>query len=178
MQPKISSQIIALLIISFLINSCGLLKKTQEGFPFSILTESKDFPMPVGYVNDFEDILTDAQEKQLTKIIKRHEKATTDQIAVLTIRSIETNKDLKDYTLNVANYWGVGQKNKDNGTMIALGKNLREIRIQNGSGIINRLSDAETKQIIDKIMIPEFKKDNYFQGLKKGIEAIIEKLQA
>ena len=43
------------------------------------------------------------------------------------------------------------------------------MRINNGDGIETKLSDAETKDIIDNIIIPEFKKGNYFQGLRNAI---------
>lgn len=153
--------------------SCGL----QSNNPFKIKTENSVLPQPVGYINDFENILTDQEESELTSIIKEHESQTTDQIAIVTLTSLEPYNNIDDYSLKLANYWGVGQKGKNNGVLIALGKGLRKIRIQNGLGIENKLTDSETKKIIGEIMIPEFKNDNYYKGLKLGIEAIIEELK-
>ena len=153
------------------------IKNTNSSNPFTTNTESKVFPKPIGYVNDFEDILTKEQEKELTLIIKKHENETTDQIAIVTLISFEPYENIYEYSLYLANYWGVGQKKKNNGILIALGKGLRKIRIQNGFGIEKRLTDSETKKIIDEIMIPEFKDDNFYLGLKKGLEAIIEELK-
>lgn len=157
--------------------SCGLLKKSQSNESFSVNSESTVLPKPVGFVNDFEKILTAQQEMELTKTVKKHEANTTDQIAVVTFKSLEPYSSIDDYSLDLANYWGVGQKEKNNGVLIALSRGLRKIRIQNGYGIEKRLTDMETKKIIDEIMIPEFKNDKYFEGLKMGIEAIIQKLQ-
>lgn len=157
--------------------SCGLLKKTQTDNPFSTKTEGSIFPEPVGYVNDFENILTDQEEKELTALIKEHESNMSDQISIVTLTTLEPYANIDDYSLDLANYWGVRQKEKNNGILIALGKGLRKIRIQNGFGIEKRLTDLETKKIIDEVMIPNFKNDNYFEGLKKGLEAIIEELK-
>lgn len=173
-KTKLTISILTVLLITA---SCGLLKKSQVDKPFSTKTENAVFPQPVGYVNDFENILTEQEEKELTAIIKKHEAQTTDQIAIVTLTSLEPYDNIDDYSLDLANYWGVGQKEKNNGVLIALGKDLREIRIQNGYGIEKRLTDTETKIIIDEIMIPYLKKDQYFEGLKKGIEAIIEELK-
>lgn len=140
-------------------------------------TENSTFPEPIGYVNDFEDILTEQEEQELTRMIKAHEDRTTDQIAVVTLTSIKPYDTMEAYSLDLANYWGVGQKGKDNGILIALSKEQREIRIQNGPGIEKRLTDAETQAIIEDVIIPRFKDDDYYEGLRKGLEAIIGELQ-
>jgi uncharacterized protein len=159
-----------------MVSSCGLFDKSQTEEKYEVVTEKSIFPEPIGYVNDFENILTQEEEIELTNIIKEHEAKTTDQISIVTLKSIEPYKSIDDYSLNLANYWGVGQKEKNNGVLIALGKNLRKIRIQNGYGIVERLTDEETKEIIDKIMIPKFKTDDYYQGILEGTNAIIEEL--
>lgn len=157
--------------------SCGLFNKSQKDKPFTPKTENAIFPKPIGLINDFENILTEVEEKELTAIIKEHESKTTDQIAIVTLTTLEPYENINDYSFDLANHWGVGQKDKNNRVLIALGKNLRAIRIQNGFGIEKRLTDTETKKIIDELMIPEFKVNNYFLGLKKGVEAIIKKLE-
>lgn len=169
--------IISLMSVLLMTTSCGVFKKSQTDKALSTQTESSIFPEPVGLVNDFEHILTEQQIKELTALIKEHELLTTDQISVVTLTSITPYENIADYSLHLANYWGVGREGKDNGVLIALGRELREIRIQNGFGIEERLTDSETQKIIDELMIPEFKKDNYYEGLKKGIEAIIVELQ-
>lgn len=133
-------------------------------------------PKPIDFVNDFEKILTKQEVKELTKIILRHEKKTTNQISIVTVKSISPYKEMFDFSFDLGNYWGVGQKDKNNGVLIVVSKELRKIRIQNGEGIEKILTDEETKTIIDNEMIVEFKNDNYFEGLKKGLESIIIEL--
>ena len=169
-----SIKIFILLVTAAQFSSCGLLKKTAV--PFNPTTTHKTFPKPVGYVNDFENILSKREEKELGVIIKAHERQTTNQIAIITIQDYQPYSSLMEYAIDLANYWGVGHKNKNNGVVMVFGKNIREIWISNGSGIETKLSDFDTKKIIDEIIIPQFKKGDYFLGTKNGLLAIIEKL--
>ena len=85
-------------------------------------------------------------------------------------------QDLDAYTLKLANTWGVGKKGSNNGIIIAIAPYMRRVRINNGLGIEKKLSDAETKNIIDSIITPNFKKGDYFEGTRQGLIAIMNKL--
>jgi uncharacterized protein len=134
-------------------------------------------PRAVGFVNDFENILSTKQEKYLDSMIKAFEKKTRVQIAVITIDTSMISRDkFENYVYRIANAWGVGQKNKNNGVTIGLSKGYRFMRIENGYGIQNILTDNETKKIIDSAFIPLFKKGQYFEGIVNGLQAIMKKL--
>jgi uncharacterized protein len=135
-------------------------------------------PSAVGYVNDFGYYFTAQQADTLSQIIQQHQKATTNQIAIVTFNTLAIEpQDFDAFTKALANKWGVGQKEKNNGVTIVLCKELRKIRIQNGDGITPKLSDAATKVIIDKIIFPEFIKGDYYNGIKKGLLEITKVLQ-
>ena len=151
-------------------------KIQQSALPFTPASSHAAFPQPIGYVNDFENILSKKEEKAIRQLLEDHAKKTSDQIAVITITSINPYDNLKDYTTDLAGYWRLGQR-KYNGVLIALSKDLRQVRISNGSGIVQRLTNEETQKIIDERMIPEFKDNQYYQGLRQGIEAIIRELE-
>jgi uncharacterized protein len=68
------------------------------------------------------------------------------------------------------------KKEKNNGILILISTGHRRIRISNGYGIEKILSDTETKEIIDTIILPEFRNGEYFNGTKKGIIALKDKL--
>lgn len=168
-------KVVAIVCFSLVVSSCGLYK-SAPGVPFCPETKSSVFPKPVGYVNDFEEILSEAEERELERTIMSHEAKTSDQIAIVTLRTFDPFETLDEYSLNLANYWGVGTKELNNGILIALGKEIRAIRINNGSGIESRITDEETKKIIDELMIPAFRRNDYFEGLKLGLSALIEEL--
>ena len=137
-----------------------------------------NIPKPVGRVNDFEKIYTRKEIKILDSLISGFEKKTTIQIAVITIdTSMIDEKNMDDWTLEVMNTWGVGQKDKNNGILIGISKGYRHMRIQNGYGIEKILTDNETKKIIDKEFIPFFKKAKYFEGTLTGLKALMKKFE-
>ncbi len=129
----------------------------------------QSLPKPIGFVNDFENIFTDKQEQVLDSLVKNFEKETTIQITIVTLDSSYTNKsEFDNYTFKLANNWGVGQKDKDNGILIGISSSMRKMRIKNGYGIEKLLTDEETKALIDSLFIPEF---------KKGIIRLIDQLE-
>jgi uncharacterized protein len=130
-------------------------------------------PSPTGWVNDFENIFTEDEENTLDSLISEYEKRTTTEITVITIPTSATDKDRFDeLTLHIAKSWGVGKKEKNNGILIGISKGHRTIRIQNGLGIEKLITDNQTKQIIDQIIIPSFKANDFYKGVFNGIQEI------
>lgn len=128
-------------------------------------------------VTDFENILSKEEEDQLTQIITDFEAKTTNEIAIVTVKSIAPYDDIFDYSLDLANKTFVGKKDKNNGIMIVVCASQRKIQIQNGDGIVSKLSNEQTKVILEQNIIPEFKEGKYYIGLKNGIAEIIKALQ-
>ena len=141
------------------------------------LDPTKTLPKAIGYVNDFEGVFTEKEIEELTQIIKKHEKETTNEIAIVTITSFEPFPTMDAYSLALARYWGVGKKEKNNGIVITFSVSLRKIRIENGLGIEERLTDQESKEILQTIMIPELRAGNPFRAIKKGLTAIFKELE-
>ncbi len=131
------------------------------------------FPEALGYVNDFGNMLTHEEKKELDSLIRQHEKNTTDQIAIATFDTVNILKtEFDDFTLQLANSWGIGQKDKNNGVLIAICSKMHRLRIHTGKGIEKRFTNAAAKLVVDSVMIPEIKTGNYFIALKKGLNEI------
>ncbi|MBZ0098154.1 MAG: TPM domain-containing protein [Taibaiella sp.] len=161
--------IFALLVLTLSLDSC----KAQDNSD----TTRQKFPKATGWVNDFEDIFTEDQEENLEKLIKELNSAASIQIALVTLDSFYTSLDSFDqYTLDLANYWRVGEKVKDNGILIAICNGYRRIRIHNGYGIEKIISDEETKTILDQYFIPDFKQGRYYEGTVAGLQGLTELL--
>lgn len=167
------------LLLCLLITFCISCEVTHKPHYDAVSSASEDtvFPIPVGFINDFDNVLSDEQEAALLSLVKQHEVETSNQIVIVTLTSIQDYEGLESYSLDLANNWGIGQEDKDNGVLISVYMKDRRIWIQNGNGILDKLTDDETLQIIKKIIVPEFKKDAYFAGFEKGITAIIEELK-
>lgn len=137
------------------------------------------FPVKaLGWTSDFENSFTSNQIIELDSIISSFENETTNEIAVVTIESSSTTKDEFDnLILTILNNWGVGKKGINNGIVIGISTGLRQIRISNGYGIEAKLSDAETKKIIDDMILPEFRNGKFFEGIKSGLLALMQKIR-
>jgi uncharacterized protein len=140
----------------------------------SDLNFRKKLPLRAGLVNDFENIFTDEQEKTLDSVINQYEIKTTIEISVITIPSKAIDKEsFDDLVFKIANSWGVGKGDKNNGILIGISKDYRKIRISNGLGIEKLMTDNQTKEIINNTFIPSFKKGDFYQGTLNGVQDII-----
>lgn len=134
---------------------------------------NKQFPTLKGYVNDFENIYSAEEIKELTEIIVAFKKETGNEIVIATINNIGNYSDFNKYTKDLSNYWSTG-KLKNLKLTIIFSKKLRLIKINTHSSITDTLSDDFCKKIIDEIMIPEFKRNNYFSGVRLSLFSLTE----
>lgn len=137
------------------------------------------FPkLPKGWVNDYEKVFSDDEERKLDSVIRQYEKETSIEIVIVTIDTTKTSREnFEALSLRIAKTWEIGKKGKDNGILIAFSKGYNMIRIQNGNGIEKILSNQETGKIIQDNFIPEFKKGNYYKGMFNGIGELMEDLK-
>ena len=137
-----------------------------------------DLPKPFNWTNDYENLFSNIEEKELNQIISNFEKETTVEIAIVTIDTFKVSKEkFEDLSLHIARTWGVGKKDKSNGILITISDGYRQIRIQNGDGITLLISDEETANIIKNQVIPYFKKEEYFEGTQACLLEIIKLLK-
>jgi len=141
--------------------------------PFSF---GADIPFLTGRVTDNADILSKETRRTITESLKAHEQKTGNQIAVLTIPSLEGDS-IEEYAVAVFNSWKLGQKGKDNGILVVVAPNDRRMRIEVGYGLEGTIPDGLAGNIIRTLMTPQFKTGNYNDGIQSGIKAIIEVLE-
>jgi len=126
-------------------------------------------------VYDYANILSKSQETTLESKLIHYSDSTSTQIVVITIESLK-GESINILAANWGQEWGVGQAKEDNGIVVLLSKNDRKIAIQSGYGIEHLLTDALSKRIIENIILPEFRRGDYYAGLDKGTYAVFEVL--
>lgn len=126
-------------------------------------------------VYDYAKILTSSQASYLEQKLIKYADSTSTQIVIASIKSLN-GKDISLTATNWAHKWGIGDKEKDNGIFILVASEDRQIDIATGYGIEHILSDLMTERILNRILLPEFKRGDYFSGLNKGTDAIIAAL--
>jgi len=132
-----------------------------------------DIPKPTErfYVNDFANVLSQQTEDYIVKKGEELYKQDGLQIVVTTIKSLDGNS-ITDYSYQMAKKWQVGSVEKNNGLLILLAVEDREIWVQVGYGLEGDLNDAKVGRLIDNYAIPYFKEDNFDEGilnLYKGV---------
>lgn len=127
-------------------------------------------------VYDDADILAAGQEQQLEQKLINYADTTSTQIVVVTINSLE-GEYIGTYAAEWAQEWGIGQAEEDNGLLILVSKDDRKVWITTGYGLEEYMTDYRSKQIIEDIILPEFRNNNYYGGLDKGTTAIFQVLE-
>lgn len=132
-----------------------------------------DFPKLKGRVNDYANILTDSQEKNIEILLNDLEKKSTSQLVLLTIPSLE-GETIEDYSIRLTEQkdWKIGQKGLDNGVILIISMKEKKLRIEVGYGLEGALTDLKCSYIIRKIIVPKFKKGDYFEGVLRGVSTI------
>lgn len=124
-------------------------------------------------VYDYADVLNPNEEKALEDKLVHFSDSTTTQIVIITIEDLK-GEDIGILTPKWAHEWKIGQEKEDNGILILLSKNDREIWISPGYGLEQYLTAGTNGEIIRNIIIPEFKAGSYFKGLDAGTTAIFD----
>ena len=122
-------------------------------------------------VYDYTSLLTPFQKSNLEKKLVRYSDSTSTQIVVAIVSSTE-GENIAYLAANWGEKWGIGQAKEDNGVLMLLAKDDRKITIQAGKGVEHLLTDFQSKRIIERVIIPEFKKGDYYRGLDQGSDYI------
>ncbi|UDF04228.1 YgcG family protein [Asticcacaulis sp. AND118] len=155
------------------------------------LAEPK-FPPLTGRVVDQANLLTPEAEAELTAKLQGLENATTDQVVVVTLDSLQ-GYDIADYGYQLGRHWGIGQKTaqastiagseaggqfKDNGVILIVAPNERKVRIEVGYGLEPVITDAYSSLIIQNAILPAFRAGDYQTGIIRGADEIVAQLAA
>lgn len=128
---------------------------------------------PSGFVNDFAGILSSDVRVSLEEKLKTTEEQTTNEIVVVIIQTLGDDT-IENYAVELFREWGIGKKKNDNGVLLLVALDEREVRLEVGYGLEGALTDAESNTIIQKIIAPAFRENDYNGGLSRAVEAISE----
>lgn len=126
-------------------------------------------------VYDYVNLLSQGQDEALSNKLIRYADSTSTQIVVIIIATTQ-GEDISFLGAKWGQSWGIGQSDKDNGVLVLLARDDRQIDINTGYGIETIVTDRMAEQIINRIMIPSFKNGDYYEGLDNGTNALIAAL--
>ena len=131
------------------------------------------FPALTGRVVDSAQMIDPAVREQLTQQLQALEQTSGDQLVVVTVPDLQ-GVPMEDYGYQLGRQWGIGQKGKDNGALLIVSRDDRQLRIEVGYGLEGVLTDAQSWVIINQVILPKFKAGNFSQGISDGVAAMIQ----
>ncbi|HAW69577.1 MAG TPA: methanol dehydrogenase, partial [Firmicutes bacterium] len=102
-------------------------------------------------------MLSYGAKESLTNLLEAYEQATTNQIVVATIPSLE-NEEIEQFSIRLADAWQIGQAGKDNGAILLIARDDRRMRIEIGYGLEGVINDARAGDILRDVLIPAFQR--------------------
>lgn len=130
-------------------------------------------PNPPRLVNDFANALSADQRAALERKLVAYDDSTSSQIALVIVPSVQPY-DISEYAFKLGREWGVGKQGKNNGIVLLWAPQDRKVFIATGYGMEGAIPDAIAKRIVSDVILPQFRNQQYYQGLDQGIDTIIK----
>jgi len=140
--------------------------------PVSFLFSQPEVPVLKQWANDYTNTLNQSELQTLNYRLKTFEDSTTNQLVMLMISTLD-GYPLEDFSYEVAKKNKIGTEEKDNGALLLIAKNDKKLRIEVGYGLEGALPDALANSIIRNVIVPHFKRNEFYAGITVGIDAII-----
>lgn len=137
---------------------------------FALVEPTNDF-----YVNDYANLLSTDVEEYIISTNKTLNSQTGAQIVVVTVPNLE-GQSIEEYATSLFRKFGIGDKTKNNGVLMLLALEERQMRIEVGYGLEGVLTDGKTGRIQDEYIIPYLKENNWNEGIRNGYSKILEEV--
>lgn len=142
---------------------------------FSLPAFAQQIPVaPTNYINDYAHLLSSDTVNQLNQTLQQYEQQTSNQIVVAIFPGKLTDTTIEDFSVALEEKWKIGQKNKDNGMLLVIFPEERQLHIEVGYGLEGAIPDTLADLIIRQEIVPAFKQQQYDQGVTKGVQAIMQ----
>jgi uncharacterized protein len=128
---------------------------------------------PENYVNDYAQLLSAVDRDRLNKTLGDYETQTTNQLFIAIFPGKLTDT-IEDFSVQLEEKWKIGHKGKDNGILLVIFPEDRQLRIEVGYGLEGAIPDTVANSIIQDIITPAFKEKRYAEGIEAGVQAIMK----
>ncbi len=127
---------------------------------------------PQGFVNDFANLFTVSERAVLEAKLVQFEKETSNEIAVAIISDLGGDT-IENFAEKLFVDWKIGKEGKDNGILLLVSRDDREVRIEVGYGLEGALTDAQSGWIISNEIVPMFREGRYAEGVGGAVEKMM-----
>ena len=136
---------------------------------------SSNAPSFSGYVYDYANVISSADELMINVYAKSAEDIGAGQVIVVTVDSLQ-GMDAADYALQLFNSWGIGRAGINDGLLILFAPNERHIHMATGSGIDTQITNEDCGMLLDRYAVPLLAKNDFSAGLLSLTKATCLKL--
>jgi uncharacterized protein len=133
------------------------------------------YPRSQGTVSDYAGKLSQTQVAELSFLIQDYQRQTSIEIAVVVVDTLQ-GQSAREYATGIGNSWGVGRADRNNGIVLLWAPNERAYALRIADGLSQDLSDTDATDITQNNLLPNFKRENYYGGLKETVGAIMRRL--
>jgi uncharacterized protein len=123
-------------------------------------------------VTDLTATLTAQQVGELEGKLAAFEARKGSQIALLIVPTTRP-ESIEQYSIRVAEQWQLGRKGVDDGALLLIAKDDRELRIEVGYGLEGVLTDLVANRIVEDIIVPNLRAGDFYRGVSDGLDAMI-----
>jgi uncharacterized protein len=134
-------------------------------------------PRLTGRVVDTTSTLTSSERSALEQKLAALEQRKGSQVAVLMVKTTQPEA-IEQFSLRVAEAWKIGRAKTDDGVILVVAKDDRQMRFEVGYGLEGAVPDALAKRIIAEQIRPHFRDGDYAGGLNAGIDALAKLIDA
>ena len=124
-------------------------------------------------VTDLTATLSVQQTQILESRLAEFEKNKGAQFALLIVPTTEP-ETIEQFGIRVVEAWKLGRKGVDDGALLLVAKDDHTLRIEVGYGLEGVLNDATANRIIDEIIVPHFKRGDFYAGIESGLAAMMQ----
>jgi uncharacterized protein len=128
-------------------------------------------PAPTGYINDFAGVLSPSTKSSLENLCTQVDRQAHAQIAVVTIKTLDNDQSIEEFSTALEDKWKVGAKGTDRGVLMVLVMTPRRGRIEVGYGLEGILNDAKVGDI-GRSMVPAAAQGDYNTAIPLGVTQI------
>lgn len=129
-------------------------------------------PKLTARVTDLTGTLTAEQQSSLDDKLAAFEARKGSQVAVLVVATTEP-EEIAQYSIRVVDQWKLGRRAVDDGALLIVAKNDRELRIEVGRALEGALPDATANRIISETIVPLFRQGDFYGGINAGLDQMI-----
>jgi uncharacterized protein len=123
-------------------------------------------------VTDLTNTLTPEQTATLEQRLRAFEEQKGSQIAVLIVPTTQ-QETIQQYSFRVAEAWKLGRRGVNDGILLCVAKNDRAVWIQVGYGLEGAVPDVLANRIVEQVIVPRFRSNDFFGGIREAIERMI-----